>query len=509
MEHRFFFNEDDDHFFYTRGKLDHEADEGDILRFIDQYAGTGITDFLLNVNAQLSSYPSVSIESRPDKYVQKTENGVPVDYSGDAALRAFHGLFCGKGIDFYAVAIRRLREHGIVPWLSIRMNDCHDNAKQTSPLLPEYWHRHPELKRIRHRPCIGYFDRCWDYGEPEIRSRMLSYIRETMERYDPDGLELDFQREMFLFRIGHEWENIPVLTGMIREVRSILDGAERKRGHRIRLSVRVCADPQAAFELGVDVAGWAREGLLDLVTAAPRWDTANFDMPVELWKRLLEGTKAELAACIEMCFRSSWETPIRMSCTEHVYAQIAAYHSMGVQDLYLMNHMDAVDADAFRQVMIDHALLRDGESTYLDDYGAFLRRAGDPEGCLHGRRRHAVTFDDIVPMWHGRRTDLPVHGAELITLRVRTGRIPEGMKAELRISMQGRAKTVYANSRECVFLRNDAPDRFLPGPVCVYELENDGSLPPFTVVELIPDGGELRVDALEVYVYPPETDGQP
>ncbi len=75
---------------------------------------------------------------------------------------------------------------------------------------------------------------------------------ETLDRYDIDGLELDFMREPYLFSAGKEAEGAPILTAWLREIRKLVDDAAAKRGHPIRLGVRVPSRPEVASAMGLD-----------------------------------------------------------------------------------------------------------------------------------------------------------------------------------------------------------------------------------------------------------------
>ena len=45
-----------------------------------------------------------------------------------------------------------------------------------------------------------YYKGAYNYEYEEIREKMLGYIKEQLTRYDVDGLELDYSREIQLFR---------------------------------------------------------------------------------------------------------------------------------------------------------------------------------------------------------------------------------------------------------------------------------------------------------------------
>ena len=51
-------NLDDTHFLMHRTAFGVDIDRAEMERFIDQYAGTSVSDFILCVNAQLSVFPS-------------------------------------------------------------------------------------------------------------------------------------------------------------------------------------------------------------------------------------------------------------------------------------------------------------------------------------------------------------------------------------------------------------------------------------------------------------------
>ena len=98
-----------------------------------------------------------------------------------------------RGLDPYAVWIARAREKGISPWLSMRMNDVHNAPNRKDYQHSTFWVEHPEYHRGP--PDSKHWqDRALDYGIPEVREHAMSFIRELLERYDPDGIELDWMR---------------------------------------------------------------------------------------------------------------------------------------------------------------------------------------------------------------------------------------------------------------------------------------------------------------------------
>ncbi len=498
-------NEDDTHFFYTRNSFPHLS-EKDIRGFIRQYEGTQVGDFLLCCTGRIADYPSEVRDDYLDKYDQKTENGYSVDYSNHPVPHCINRIYRELDLDFYAVCIDELRKIGINPWLSVRMNDCHDNDQPTSFLHPDFYHKHPEYRRVRHHSPISYYDRCYDYAMPQVRKLMLDTVEEIAFRYDTYGIELDWMREMFCFRIGHEYEGIEIMNKFMRDVRSILDRAGEKWGHLIRLAARTMRDPQMALDSGFDTVQWAREGLVDVLIPSPRWQTTDSDIPVEMWKRLLSGTGVKLATGIEILQQASvGNNGGRFyTTTENVNALAAQYLSEGADAVYLFNYMDQPHPEI---MTADHAY-SDGCSLEPYNYRKLLTTVGSLETVMRAERRHVKTFADIGPVWYdkAKHASLPlaVKAGQAGFLRMRVGAIPAEAALELRLGIDGDqavAPEVYVNSVPCEYLRSETVvPAYTKNPAWVYSVENDGSLPPFLVVEIIGGIKDTTIDYAEIHV---------
>ena len=98
------------------------------------------------------------------------------------------------------------------------------------------------------------------------------------ERFNIDGLELDFQRFPHYFKHadGIAWENRDIMTRFVQRVREM---AVSVKGDDFLLAVRVPSSLEACRTVGLNVEQWVEEGLVDFVTAAP-FLTTEFDIPV-------------------------------------------------------------------------------------------------------------------------------------------------------------------------------------------------------------------------------------
>ena len=491
-------NEDDTHFYLTRYQRK-DLSEETIREFIRQYANTQVRDFVLCIGGRLMDYPSKVRESWADKFVQKFENGREVDYSTHPVTLGHHRFWQGMGVDCYAVMMDEMRKNGIRPWVSLRMNDCHENGTPTSFLHPNFFHDHPEYRRVQHREPMEYFDRCYDYAEPEVRNLMLDTIREAADRYDVYGFELDWMREMFCFAVGREWEGVEILNDFMRDARAILNEAAEKWGHPVLLSARTAPDPELALEMGYDVHTWAREGLIDVIVPSPRWRSTDSDIPVEMWKKLLSGTNVQIMPALEILLAPEPELEKCIYQTvETTEALAAQYLSAGADGVYLFNYMDEANVDETGLCVLEK-----------ENYAHVLNTAGSLETVLCEERRHVKTYNDIAPEW----VDIQRHAALPLNLpsrtrpkfvRVRVGQVPEDAELELRVGTDGEIPEAFVNSVKCEYLRTEkVMPEYTKLPAYVYRISNDGKMPPFFVVELLGEGN-ARVDYVEVHVIPKE-----
>ena len=252
-------------------------------RYVDALAGGNLTHLFINVNYQRAFYPSKVFEPI---WVSLDEPG----RQKQPFIRGMKEAF-DRGLDVYAVLMRRCREKGVSPWLSFRMNDIHGSQTGSDPMVSTFWKEHPEWHLNK--------DEGWanglDYAEKAVRDRMVALIREAVARYDADGVELDLIRFPFYFRAGTERANAPFLTEVVRAVRGICDETARRRGHPMKIAVRLLPDPKRAEKMGADVGLWAREGLVDAVIACNMYGSIEYDYHLGDWRKLL-GDKVRLIA---------------------------------------------------------------------------------------------------------------------------------------------------------------------------------------------------------------------
>ena len=201
-----------------------------------------------------------------------------------------------KGIDIYKLWTARCREKGVSPWISMRMNDLHAVDKTNDFQHADFWRDHHEFWRVPNDRTGIWSNRALDFARPEVRERSLRIVRELMERYDIDGFELDWMRFPYHVSGTNLADRCGYLTDFMRRARAHAEEVGKARGRRIGLAVRVPTHPVSSKNSGEDVAGWVREGLVDMVVVSPFFTSAEYDIPLSEWRAWLgeSGRKVKL-----------------------------------------------------------------------------------------------------------------------------------------------------------------------------------------------------------------------
>lgn len=502
-------NEDCTHFIISRHRAGIEVDLDELNRFIDQYANTDVKEFVINVNGMLAWFPSKSRESAIDKYAILKKKGGILDENLEY-VETLYDIYINKKLDMYQIWIDRLRKRDISPWLSIRMNDIHNNDDEEHFLHSSFFRTNKHFRRVVHRPNADYYDNAMDYSHPEVREHYLSLIQEVTEKYDFDGLELDWMREIFCFKVGGELDGIEILNGFMQEVRAILDEAEEKRNHRIKIGVRVPSSPEQALRFGMDVINWAREGLVDVIVPTARWATTDNDMPIDLWKRILTGTGVTLAAGLEILIEGiqSPEKQWMFNSLESARGSAVAYLGMGADRVYLFNYMDLPTPESFDPMMADSAV----DTKY---YNELLTTVGNLNVAKALPRRHIVTYHDITAPGIKNANILPVFcnprnpegRLRFNSIRIPTGPVEEDSELTIIIGVDIKEELdssdflVYLNSKPCRFI--GIIDLQKPKPNCItyaFVPEDNKNWPDASIIEIATTKRKLEIQWAELSI---------
>jgi hypothetical protein len=153
---------------------------------------------------------------------------------------------------------------------SMRMNDLHFNDPAIRYPLGQgdFWLEHPHTY-IGDATIGWHADGALNFVHPQVRAYKLAMIAEICERFDIDGIDLDFMRFPVYFTRGEGERHIPLMTAFVRKARAIVDRAGQQRGRKLELGVRLPTRMDICRRLGFDPVAFARQRLVDFITLTP------------------------------------------------------------------------------------------------------------------------------------------------------------------------------------------------------------------------------------------------
>ena len=231
---------------------------------------------------------------------------------------------------------RQFREAGIDFFPSMRMNS-HYAIDFHSPRHGRFRREHPDWligqpHEVIPAPTLEYaIARGVDYKFPGVRDHLTAVIFELFERFDVDGIELDYYRHPAFFRIEEAYANRYLMTDFIRNIRRRMDEVGTERGKHLDLLVRVPNTVYDAKRIGLDVEVWIQEGLVDIVAAGGGF--LPFDQPLRDFVEAAAHSECQILGSLEA---------LRWALDEELLYAIAARHwNAGVDGFYLFNYFNA------------------------------------------------------------------------------------------------------------------------------------------------------------------------
>ncbi len=344
--------------------------------FVDKYANTQVTSLFFNVNYQRACFDSKVMESYWDiQDPEKKITGWP---------RMFWKIH-KKGIDPFKVCIDRSRLKNISPWISIRMNDHHYFDDSTR--INRFWLDHPEFRRSQY----GMFN----YAKKEVRDYYKAFIKEVLEKYNMDGIELDWMRTNSLFLKGEENQGIELINQFMRDIRELTIQKSSEKGHPIKIAVRIPSTPEIGKSYGLDGVSWVKEGLVDILIPTNWYIPTNFDIPIEDWKTEIgPGLTYILAAGADNanCIAKNTYLKQMYSNIETMRGFSISAYNRGADAIYVYNH--------FMPTYKLKIIKPDGTIYFTSDKQKVLNEIGELSTSLGKPRTHVYTYPDpdVKPM---------------------------------------------------------------------------------------------------------------
>lgn len=276
--------------------------------------------------------------------------------------RTYIDKWINEGNDPPKVVVREARKRKLDVFYSFRINDIHDSFIPDE--MPTFKVENPEwMIGERDYGGVKSFKTALNFAVPEVRELKFRVIEELFQKYDFDGLEIDFLRSSPYFLPGTEAKNAHLLTELLQRVREHLDTRGKERGRPIRLAVRVNESLRSCRLDGFDVPTWIDRGLVDIVTLG----SGVMDIEVEEVKKLAAPKGIHVYPCLY-----GWPSKYSPISAELATGLALNYHAQGADGIYLFNWFPHTKNNS--------------ESTgpYM---AGLMKQLGDPKSLRAGQKR--------------------------------------------------------------------------------------------------------------------------
>ncbi len=199
-----------------------------------------------------------------------------------------------RGIDWVERLVGETKKRKLEVFLSHRISEVELNAEG----IGAGWKGKPHPIKQTHPDWVidtWWKQGLWNLAVPPVREFKLRMLRELAENYDFDGFQLDFARHVPCLPLGRQWELRGHVTEFVRMVRRMLLEVAQKRGRPLLLAARVPCQLHGCRQDGFDIAVWARERLVDILTLGTR----SVDCDIEGFRRVTCGRNIKLQPCLD------------------------------------------------------------------------------------------------------------------------------------------------------------------------------------------------------------------
>lgn len=320
-------------------------------------------------------------------------------------------MFQRRGVDPLELVTDFAHKIGLQLWADDRICHAFDPDESAYAFLCSDFYAKNQHMRVMTMEGQKHWQAMLSLAYPEFRELKVRFLVEQA-RYNVDGIYIDFTRkspmvgweppvlDSFKAIYGKDPHDLPEIewnadwmahqagfvTQFMRELRAALNEVESQTGRHLPVAAQVPAgwrfhrNMPECYANGLDVAAWAREGLVDII--APSDDLWYRPIHLDHLPALLEGTHCELWGCLHQrapeCFPSR--------------------HAADDANVYLEAHVDPMiilrsAADLYNQGAAGIFLWESGELPSVLPRWEVLKHLGDRER-LKGMFGPSVGFMD-------------------------------------------------------------------------------------------------------------------
>lgn len=226
-----------------------------------------------------------------------------------------------------------------------RMNDRHGHD---ADLFEKLSKTHPEWILKEYKPSSprtadprSYEVGCaLDYSVEGVRDWIFSIMEEAANRFDVDGIELNYTRLPACFPKGKTEASHAIMTDFVCRIRAMLDEAGEKKGRKLLLGARVLLDLAGCKKMGLDVPVWIEEELVDYISPGDLGFT-DFNSKFEEFVSLARAHDCyvypQIQAMLGYHHRNLTQTPA------HCHAAVQNFYGAGADGFSTQNYFEVSD----------------------------------------------------------------------------------------------------------------------------------------------------------------------
>lgn len=198
------------------------------------------------------------------------------------------------GTDALKLVTEHMKAHGKEVLAAIRLSDTHHrNLNPYDSLVPQFAIDNPHF--VIKQPDGRDNETALDYSYPEVRAHRLAIMREIVENYDVDGLELNFVRWAKHFPRDQGKEKAHIMTDFMKSVTEMLADVAKRKGRKTpyTLGVRVAESIEACWKAGVDIETWVNNQWVSYIVVST-WNNTDPQVRVDQFTKFAKPNNVDL-----------------------------------------------------------------------------------------------------------------------------------------------------------------------------------------------------------------------
>jgi hypothetical protein len=372
--------------------------------------------------------------------------------------RTYINDWIAAGKDPPKIVVREAHQRGLDVYYSFRVNDIHDSF--TPDELPTFKVENPDwMLGEQNYDGVTSFPTALNFAIPEVRDLKFRVVEEIFQKYDFDGLEVDFLRTTPYFLPGTEAQNAHFLTEFLQRIRNFLNTRGEERGRPIPLAVRVGESFRVCELNGFEVQTWIEQDLCDMIILG----SGVMDIEVEAFKHLAAKHGMPVYPCLY-----GWPSKYIPIPAELATGLALNYWAQGADGIYLFNwYPHNKKITKFSRPYMTGLMKQMGDPEALrasQKHMMFPADRGRPQPCYQYNWLHCV-LPEAMPV------DKPLRAA------IRTF---ENFPADARLTLQLQVDNLQAHDEIAVHLNGQ--------PVAGWQRDGSDRLRAAVAPELIQQG---------------------